>query len=157
MYQQNTNDKEVPLCVDLDGTLVRSDLLVESWFGLLKRNALHAFLAPLWLFTGKARLKHEIAHRVDLDVQSLPYDSAFLEYLRDQYRQGRQLVLTTASHEKYAKQVAEHLGIFNEVMASNGQTNFSGAEKHRLLVERFGNGGFAFAWNSRGGFVVFSS
>lgn len=155
MFRQSTNDTEVPLCVDLDGTLVRTDLLVESWFALLKRSALLAFVAPFWLITGKARLKHEIAHRVDLDVQSLPYDKAFLEYLRDQYQQGRQLVLTTASHEKYAKQVAEHLGIFNEVMASNGQTNFSGAEKHRLLVERFGNGGFDYAGNSRADFEIF--
>ncbi|MCR4298136.1 MAG: UbiA family prenyltransferase [Gallionella sp.] len=155
MSRQSTNHIEVPLCVDLDGTLVRTDLLVESWFALLKRNALLAFLAPVWLIAGKARLKHEIAHRVDLDVQSLPYDNAFLEYLQDQHRLGRQLVLTTASHEKYAKQVAEHLGIFNDVMASNGQTNFSGAEKHRLLVERFGDGGFDYAGNSRADFEIF--
>lgn len=141
--------------MDLDGTLVRTDLLVESWFALLKRSALLAFLAPFWLITGKARLKNEIANRVDLNVQSLPYDSAFLEYLQDQCRQGRQLVLTTASHEKYAKQVAEHLGIFNDVMASNGQTNLSGAEKHRLLVERFGDGGFDYAGNSRADFKIF--
>jgi len=155
MTRQSTNDKEVPLCVDLDGTLVRTDLLVESWFALFKRSVLQAFLAPFWLVAGKARLKHEIAQRADLDVQSLPYDSAFLEYLRDQYRLGRQLVLTTASHEKYAKQVADHLGIFNEVMASNGQINVGGAEKHRLLVERFGDGGFDYAGNSRADFKIF--
>jgi len=155
MYGQNVTDKEVPLCVDLDGTLVRTDLLIESWFALLKRSALVAFLAPFWLIAGKARLKHEIAQRADLHAQSLPYDRAFLEYLEDQHRQGRQLVLTTASHEKYAKQVAEHLGIFNEVMASNRQINCSGAEKHRLLVKRFGDRGFDYAGNSRADCEIF--
>jgi 4-hydroxybenzoate polyprenyltransferase len=155
MYRRRTKDKKVPLCVDLDGTLVRTDLLVESWFALLKRSALLAFLAPVWLVAGKARLKHEIANRVDLDVHSFPYDSAFLQYLLDQHRQRRKLVLTTASHEKYAKQVAEHLGIFSEVMASNEQTNFSGAEKCRLLVDRFGNGGFDYAGNSRADYKIF--
>lgn len=155
MYRQSTNDKEVPLCVDLDGTLVRTDLLVESWFAHLKHSALLTLLTPFWLIIGKARLKHEIAQRADLDVHSLPYHSAFLEYLRDQHRQGRELVLTTASHEKYAKQVAAHLGIFNEVMASNRQTNFSGAGKRRLLVKRFGEGGFDYAGNSHADIEIF--
>jgi len=155
MNRQSTKDMEVPLCVDLDGTLVRTDLLVESWFAHLKHSALLTLLTPFWLIIGKARLKHEIAHRADLDVHSLPYHSAFLEYLRDQYRQGRALVLTTASHEKYAKQVAAYLGIFNDVMASNKQTNFSGAVKRRLLVKRFGEGGFDYAGNSRADIEIF--
>ena len=155
IYRQSTIDKKVPLCVDLDGTLVRSDILVESWFALLKRNAFLALLAPYWLIHGKARLKHEIAMRSDLDIHSLPYDSAFLEYLQDQFRHGRQLVLTTASHEKYAEKVAAHLGIFDEVLASNGQTNLSGTVKSRLLVERFGDGGFDYAGNAQTDLQVF--
>jgi hypothetical protein len=73
--------------VDLDGTLVRTDVLVESWFVLLKRNALFAALAPFWLVNGKARLKHEIALRTDLDVQSLPITKPF-DHLFDQHRRA---------------------------------------------------------------------
>jgi 4-hydroxybenzoate polyprenyltransferase/phosphoserine phosphatase len=147
---------EVPLCVDLDGTLVRTDLLVESWFALLKHNPLAALLAPSWLCWGKARLKHEIARRVDLDAASLPYHAGFLEYLRAQHRQGRRLVLATASNEKYANQVARHLRIFERVIASDAQTNAAAEQKHRLLTERFGVGGYDYAGNARCDLVVCS-
>ncbi len=140
---------EVPLCVDLDGTLVRTDLLVESWFALLKRNPLAALQAPLWLLRGKASLKHEIARRADLDVRNLPYDNRLLEYLRAQHRNGRSLVLATASNEKYANQVARHLGIFERVIASDGQTNVSADHKRSLLTANFGPRGYDYAGNAR--------
>jgi 4-hydroxybenzoate polyprenyltransferase/phosphoserine phosphatase len=155
MNEPSTAGERAPLCVDLDGTLLRTDLLIESWFGLLRRNALLALLAPYWLMGGKARLKHEIAQRTELDVRNLPYDGAFLEYLRDQFREGRRLVLTTASHEKYATEVANHLGIFTAVIASNGETNLSGTVKAQLLVERFGDRGFDYAGNARADLQVF--
>jgi 4-hydroxybenzoate polyprenyltransferase/phosphoserine phosphatase len=145
---------EVPLCVDLDGTLVRSDLLVESWFALLKCDPLAALLAPFWLYFGKARLKHEIAKRVDLDVRTLPYDGEFLDYLREQHRQGRRLVLATASNEKYAHEVARHLGIFASVVASDAQTNVCGAQKQRMLTQTFGARGFDYAGNARADLAV---
>ena len=157
LMSPTTTKDNVPLCVDLDGTLVRTDLLVESWFGLLKHNTLLALLAPYWLIHGKARLKHEIARRIDLDVESLPYNGELLEHLRDQHRQGRRLVLTTASNLKYASRVADYLGIFEDVIASNAQTNVSGERKHRLLIERFGDGGFDYAGNARADLHVFPS
>jgi 4-hydroxybenzoate polyprenyltransferase/phosphoserine phosphatase len=155
MNEQSAAAERVPLCVDLDGTLLRTDLLIESWFELLHSSALRALLAPYWLMHGKARLKHEIAQRTELDVRTLPYDGAFLEYLRDQFREGRRLVLTTASHEKYAAEVASHLGIFDEVIASTRETNLSGTVKARLLVQRFGDRGFDYAGNSRADLQVF--
>jgi 4-hydroxybenzoate polyprenyltransferase len=155
MNDQSTAREQVPLCVDLDGTLLRTDLLIESWFELLKSRTLLALMAPYWLTRGKARLKHEIAQRTDLDVHNLPYDRELLEYLRSQFRAGRRLVLTTASHEKYAYEVATHLGIFAEVIASNRETNLSGSVKSRLLVERFGDHGFDYAGNARADLQVF--
>lgn len=155
MDSRDIANKKVPLCIDLDGTLVRTDLLIESWFSLLKRSALLACMAPYWLLGGKARLKHEIAQRCDLDVQSLPYDNAFLAYLHEEHRRGRRLILTTASHQKYAERIAAHLGIFDEVVASNAQINVSGAAKSRLLVERFGDGGFDYAGNAHSDLEIF--
>jgi hypothetical protein len=72
MNEQSTAGERVPLCVDLDGTLLRTDLLIESWFGLLRRNVLIALLAAYWLIRGKARLKHEIAQRTELEPRSRP-------------------------------------------------------------------------------------
>jgi 4-hydroxybenzoate polyprenyltransferase len=155
MNEQATESENVPLCVSLDGPLVRTDLLIESWFGLLRTRALLAILAPYWLMWGRARLKHEIALRTELDVRHLPYDGPLLEYLRAQFRAGRRLVLTTGSHEKYADEVATHLGIFKEVIASNGQTNLSAAAKSRVLVERYGDRGFDYAGNAKTDVQVF--
>jgi 4-hydroxybenzoate polyprenyltransferase/phosphoserine phosphatase len=139
----------MPLCVDLDGTLLRSDLLVEAYFGLLTGNALTALKAPLWLLRGKAALKAEIAQRVDLDVATLPYNERFLGYLREQREQGRYLVLATASPQKYARQVADHLGLFDEVIATTDGTNLSGDNKAEALVQRFGEEKFDYAGNGR--------
>jgi 4-hydroxybenzoate polyprenyltransferase/phosphoserine phosphatase len=136
-----------PLCVDLDGTLVRSDLLIEAVFALLKLNPLYVFLLPLWLLRGKAAIKQRIADRVELEVTLLPYNQPLLEWLRQQKAQGRPLILATASNTKYAEQVGFHLGLFDEVLASDSETNLSGTRKRDRLVAAFGERGFDYAGN----------
>jgi phosphoserine phosphatase len=146
---------DVPLCVDLDGTLIQTDLLLESWLALLKRNVLLGVLAPLWLIYGKCRLKHEIAQRIDVEVCHLPYNTALLDRLCELRKQGRRLILATATNEKYANQVAEHLGIFEAVVASNAHANVSGEAKRQLLSQRFGERGFDYIGNARSDLLVF--
>lgn len=142
-------DANIPLCIDLDGTLIRSDLLVEGLFALAARNPLDALRAPLWLLKGKANLKLEVARRADISVDSLPYNQRLLEHLRKQRAAGRHLVLATASPARYAMQVAEHLGLFDDVVATEDGINLSGERKAQVLVERFGEGGFDYAGNGR--------
>jgi 4-hydroxybenzoate polyprenyltransferase len=137
-----------PLVVDLDSTLIRSDLLVESTFGLLKQNILFVFLIPLWLLKGKAHLKHEIAARVDIDAGLLPYHDEFLDFLKAEHGTGRRLVLATASNEKYAEAIALNLSIFHDVLASNPTVNLSGRRKLERLQECFGDRGFDYAGNA---------
>ncbi len=148
--------RRVPLCVDLDGTLIRSDLLIESFFALLRRNIAYLLLVPLWLLKGKAPLKAEIAKRAELNVATLPYHEAFLEYLRNEQNTGRQLLLVTASDEKYARQVAAHLALFTTVIASNGKLNLKGAAKGKRLSAQFGHKGFDYAGNGRADLPVFA-
>ena len=100
---------DLPLCVDLDGTLLRSDLFLESIAGLLNRNLLWLFFLPLWLLRGKAWMKAKIAAKVDLDVETLPYHTQLLDFLVEEKERGRYLVLTTATNQKYAHQVAQFL------------------------------------------------
>lgn len=135
----------IPLCVDLDGTLIRSDLLVESALALVKRNPLFIFALPLWLLRGRAHLKQEIARHVQLDVRNLPYDARMRELLRTQT--GRPLVLCTASDRRLAEAVAAHIGGFDTVMASDGVRNLSGRRKAKELVDRYGEHGFDYAGN----------
>ncbi len=101
-----------PLCVDLDGTLIKTDLLWESLLALLKQSPLSIFKLPFWLFKGKARLKHEIARRVTLDVTTLPYQQDLVEFLSKERESGRELVLATASDVTFARAVAGSPGIF---------------------------------------------
>src|SRR5690349_13780765 len=136
MDQGQSRDGEIALCVDLDGTLLRSDVLYESVLALLSKNPLYLFLLPLWLLRGKAALKHEIASRVELDAAMLPYDERVVGMLRDTPIRPR--VLCTATNGKYATAIAEHLGVFDLVMASDESRNLSGKRKADLLVERFG-------------------
>lgn len=138
-----------PLCVDLDGTLIKTDLLWESLLALLKQSPLSIFQLPFWLLKGKAAFKHEIARRVMLDASTLPYDQALVEFLVNERRSGRELVLATASHESFARAVAAHLELFDErVFGSDASTNLKGARKVALLVERYGVRRFAYAGNS---------
>lgn len=143
------SDRRV-LCVDLDGTLVATDLLWESLLVLLRERPWTLRLLPGWLAGGKAHFKREVARRVRLDVESLPYRPEVLHFLRAEHGAGRELVLATAADESFARAVAEHLGIFSAVLASDGVTNLSGSRKHRALEDRFGPGGYDYAGN---GFV----
>lgn len=136
----------VALCVDLDGTLLRSDLLYESALALLGRKPWLLFLLPFWLLRGKAALKQAIASRVEVDASSLPYDERVLCQLRE--TRARPRVLCTASNVKFAEQVASHLGLFELVLASDDRCNLSGGRKARMLVERFGERGFDYMGNA---------
>ena len=139
---------DLPLCVDLDGTLIRSDLLVESTLALLRQQPLQALRVPFWLLRGRAYLKQQIARRVSLDAASLPYDARVLARLHEVAGQ-RPRILCTASDEVLAQAVAAHVGVFDEVMASNGVANLSGDEKAAHLCQRFGERGFDYAGNER--------
>ena len=134
-----------PLVVDLDGTLVNSDLLVESAFVLAKRSPQSLLKLPGWLRGGKARLKAEIARRADLGIAELPYNEALIAYLRGQKETGRTLILATAANERYARAVADHLGLFDTVLASDDHTNLSGQAKLDALRAHLDGGAFDYA------------
>ncbi len=139
---------ELPLVVDLDGTLLRSDLLMETGLVYL-RDRPHRFLDPvLWLLRGRAALKQELAHATDLDVSVLPYDEAVIEFIQAERGRGRRVVLATASHRRLADRVAEHLALFDEVIATEAGRNLSAAAKRDALVQTFGEKGFDYIGNS---------
>ena len=140
---------KIPLCVDLDGTLIKTDLLWESLLALFKQSPLSIFQLPFWLLRGRAHFKHEIARRVTLDVTTLPYQQDLVEFLSSERKSGRELVLATASHVTFAQAVAAHLGLFGErVYGSDARVNLKGARKVAFLVERYGSRRFAYAGNS---------
>lgn len=144
----NPKTSTVPLCVDLDGTLIRSDVLWESLVLLLKRNPLWLLALPFWLLRGRAYMKQQIAARTELDAADLPYHLPFLDFLKSEHRNGRKLILATAADARLAQNVARHIGLFSEVIASDGATNMRGRNKGKTLSQRFGEKGFDYAGNS---------
>lgn len=147
VYYMDKYVSTAPLCVDLDGTLIHSDLLLETALLLIKRNPLYLLLFPLWLLQGKAHLKAEIARRVSLNPAALPYNHPFLEWLQGQHHAGRQLWLCTASNYRLADAVVAHLGLFAGVIASSDVHNLSGHRKAAQLTERFGAKAFDYCGN----------
>lgn len=136
----------VPLYVDLDGTLIRSDLLLESALALLKRNPFYLFAFVPWLLRGRARLKREIARRADMDVATLPWDTRITELIHEESKH-RRVVLCTAADDGLAQAVAAHVGGFDAVMASDGEHNLSGHAKAEALCELHGERGFDYVGN----------
>ncbi|RLP55738.1 MAG: UbiA family prenyltransferase [Ketobacter sp.] len=138
-----------PLVVDLDGTLIRSDLLIESFLMLIKDNPFNLILVLCWLVKGKAHLKAEIAKRVDIPVDLLPYNQDVLDYLAQEKAKGREIVLATASNERYAKAISDHLTIFDSVFASNDHLNLSGRNKRSALTKRYGERQYSYVGNEQ--------
>lgn len=138
-----TGNETIPLCVDLDGTLVKLDTLHQALFLLLRRSPAGILRVPGWIAKGKAHLKDQVMQRVALDATVLPYHKEFLVYLRQEHEAGRKLVLATASNYRTAHAVAEHLGLFSEILSSSVDTNMRHAQKLQAIQERFPRFGYA--------------
>jgi 4-hydroxybenzoate polyprenyltransferase len=138
----------VPLCVDLDGTLVKTDTLVDSVLVLARQDPVKLLHIPGWLKKGKAAFKRQVTRAVQLDVEHLPYNHALLEYLRQEAGRGRAIYLATAADGALAERVAAHLGIFAGVLASDGATNLAGGNKLAAFRRQFGEQ-FCYIGNAR--------
>ena len=143
-----TTDSDLPLVVDVDGTLLRTDLLHESLLLLIWQRPWCLLLLPFWLLHGKAVFKREIARRVTFDVETLPVHAGLLEWLRAEHAAGRRLALFSASDQLLIEPVARRFGIFELAIGSDGRNNLKGSAKHAAICERLGPR-FAYAGDSR--------
>lgn len=139
---------ELPLCMDLDGTLVRTDTLWESLISIIRSQPLQFLLLLANFWRGRAYLKQKAAQLANLDVSILPYRAELVELLQRERDQSRQLVLATGADEAIAERVSKHLGFFDQVIGSNGVVNLTGLEKRDELVRRFGENGFVYVGDS---------
>lgn len=146
-----------PLYVDLDGTLIRSDLLWESLLETLRRNPLAAVAGLARLRDGKAAMKRVLARSGEIDVAALPYDEDFVAWLRAEAGRGRPVHLATASDAALATRVAAHLRIFTDVLASDGARNLKGPDKLVAIREHCGGRPFAYCGNGPEDLAIFSA
>jgi 4-hydroxybenzoate polyprenyltransferase len=135
------------LCTDLDGTLLIGDSFWESFLSLIGTHVWYVFLVPFWLLRGKAAIKHEIARRVTLNASNFPMRHELVEFLRGEKSKGRKLILATGSDVKIARSVADFLGLFDAVLASDGDTNLTGEKKRQAIQELVGQKGFDYVGN----------
>ncbi len=147
----------IPLVVDLDGTLIRTDMMWEAIAQILRRNPLAIFQILFWWSRGRAKLKQKLAARFKIEAAGLPFHEPFLAWLRAEKNSGRKIILATASDLKMAQPVAAHVGIFDEVLASDGKTNLRSENKARVLTQKFGAAGFDYAGNSSADFAVWQA
>ena len=142
------NSADPPLYVDLDGTIVSTDLLYESFLSAMRASPWVALLCVGWLMQGRARLKEELAARAEIDVATLPYRASVLDFLREERARGRRIVLATASWITLAQAVARHLGLFDDVIATSRDGNVKGAAKMERIAERDADGCFDYLGDS---------
>ena len=140
----------VALCVDLDGTLVKRDTLLDTVLVVARQRPLELVHVPGWIAQGRAAFKRHLTELVTLDVEHLPYNRPLLEYLRQQYGEGREIYLATAADRELAERIAAYLGIFAGVLASDGATgvNLAGGNKLAAIRAKFGEN-FCYIGNAR--------
>lgn len=138
----------IPLCVDLDGTLIATDMLYESIAQLLKVKPFAFFLLPFWLMKGRGYLKEKIEKILDIDVKNLPYREDLIGFLKEERAKGRKIILATASNAIVAAKINDHLNIFDEVLGSTSSYNLKGSNKAKVLVDKYGKEGFIYAGDS---------
>lgn len=139
---------KIPLVVDLDGTLINTDMLHESAIAAFRQNPFVVFKIFLWLIRGKAYLKASLAKLITINAETLPYNQVFLTWLKLKKDEGRYLVLSTASHSSYANAISKHLGVFDEVISTEANVNLAGKHKSDALVTKYGKQAFDYAGNS---------
>ncbi|KVL55474.1 4-hydroxybenzoate polyprenyltransferase [Burkholderia cepacia] len=137
-----------PLVVDLDGTLTPSDTLMESVIHAVRRKPSNLLRLPFWLAGGRAAFKAKVAEHVDFRAETLPYREPLVDYLESERESGRKIVLATAAHRSIAEQVNAHLGLFDFVIATSGDTNLKGATKLAGIRRQVGDD-FVYAGDSK--------
>ena len=139
---------EKVICVDLDGTLINTDLSIEAAKKFVRNNVFNVFRLFFLYFKGVQYLKYKVAEEVDVEVSKLPYNLSFLSYLTRKKSEGCKIYLATGATKKYAEQIAHHLKIFDGVFASDQKINLIGKNKADKLSKAFQKSGFDYAGNS---------
>jgi 4-hydroxybenzoate polyprenyltransferase/phosphoserine phosphatase len=154
---QNGQKSSVPLCVDLDHTLIRTDVLWESVVRLWSNPALALRAATALILRGKAQFKAMLAATISIDPATLPYRQDVLGFVRSQHAKGREVVLATATHRLVAQCIADHLQVFSRVFATDDTINLSGDRKSAALEAAFGKRGFDYCGDGRKDLPTFAA
>jgi 4-hydroxybenzoate polyprenyltransferase len=149
-------ERSIPLVVDLDDTLVRTDTLYEMALALLKQKPLKLLSIAAWLMKGRAYLKQRLAETVNLECETLPLNEEVVAMIKDASGRGRKVVIATATDQRIAEQTAARLEEPVAVYASDGTNNLKGKAKAERLTQLFPQG-FDYAGDSRADLPVWQA
>jgi 4-hydroxybenzoate polyprenyltransferase len=152
-HQADEQSSAAPLCVDLDGTLIHADVFIEGLLRLVFQSPWRIPEIVAWFTRGRAYAKARVAEASPFDAALLPYDERVLAFLREERAKGRTLVLASAADRRAVEAVAEHLGLFDAVIASDGAINVKAGAKADRLAAAYPNG-FAYAGNESADIAV---
>ena len=155
--QTSSRSDLLPLCVDLDGTLIEEDVTQKSLWALLAKNPFYGLFFFFWLLRGRAFFKRQLVNHITLDPSQLVYNKDVLELIKKAQKKGQDIILATAADEKMAHKVAHYLGCFNTIIASDGKTNQRAYKKAQSLINAFGKGRFIYIGNSKDDLYVWAS
>ena len=141
-------NQDCPLVVDLDGTLIKTDILMEQVIAFVRQNPFNFFLVLFWFFQGFAKLKYEVYKRSLLVLDNLPINNDVISLINDAKSEGRKIILATATFLENAQQIADSMNIFDEVLATTIDCNLRGNNKAKLLVDKFGEKQFDYVGDS---------
>jgi 4-hydroxybenzoate polyprenyltransferase len=146
------------IVVDLDGTLVMTDTLLESFFLFLKSQPHRLLILFIYLFRGKAAFKNFLAISTYglINFKTLPYHPALLSWLHTQKKKGAKIYLATAAHIDIAKGIVSHLKLFDGFFATQ-TTNLIGSVKRDCLIKAFGKGGYEYIGNAKNDIPVWQA
>jgi len=145
---------EPPLCVDLDGTLIAADSLKVSVLRLGRTKPLRLAVLSFSVLRGRAWFKKRMADAILPDPGRLPYRPRVVAFLSMEHQRGRRLILVTAADERIGRLVADHLGIFDAVLGSNGRINVKGRVKLHAIRHHLGGHEFDYVGDSMADLVV---
>lgn len=151
-----SDENMLPLVLDLDGTLIRTDLLVEGIVTAFFKRPLALIAALPLALVNRAKFKHRIAAIVDIDTDSLPVNSDLVAYAEREQQKGREIHLYTAASQSLAESVARRFGFFSSVVGSSETVNLKSNRKRDALVERF-PGGFVYAGDAHADLSVWQA
>jgi len=153
----NNSINAYPLCVDLDGTLIKTDSIMEATILAIKSNPFLIFLLPFWIIKGKNYFKYHILEIAKPDAELLPYNEDVINIIKAAKSEGRKTVLTTASLESVAIDVNDYLGLFDELIFSSENHNNRSKNKTNTLNDKFGKSNYDYIGNSNADLEVFAS
>lgn len=152
-----TQETNIPLVVDLDGTFIKKDLLCEGFKLIARKNFLYIFLCCIWILKGKVNLKNKLFKIIKIKSTKIPVNDEVLHFIKKEKKRGRKIILATASLQSNAEEISKEYPFFDEVYGTNNDTNLKGKNKLKLLLKLYGFKKFDYIGNSFSDLVIFQS